>query len=146
MIDHEFIGKEYPPHKYEIGREKMREYARAAGDVKPIHVDEAAGRASKYGDIIATPSFAAVYDMLGAVDLFFDPEMEINFAMLVHGEQEFEWHGVAKPGDVMTVTGRVADIYEKGDLDFVVYEARAVNQDEELVCVGRATFVIRGGG
>ncbi len=146
MIDHKFIGKEYPPIKYEIGREKLKEYARAVGDMKPIHHDEKVGAASSYGDIIATPSFAAVYALLGARNLFFDPEIKINMAMLVHGEQEFEWYRPARPGDVMTVTGKITEIYEKKDLDFVVYEARAVNQEDELVCVARATFVIRGGG
>ena len=145
MIDHKYIGKEYPPDEYEIGREKMKEYARAVGDTSPYYHDRAFGAASEYGDNIAPPVFASVYNLLGAAKVFIDPELNLNFLMLVHGEQEFEWHKPVKPGDVLTTTGRIADIYEKGSNDFVVYEARSVNQDGELVTVGRATFVIRGG-
>lgn len=145
MIDQKFIGKEYPPTEYEIGREKIKEYARALGDMNPIYLDREAGAKSKYGDNIAVPNFAAVYNLMGCAEVFFDPELKLNMAMLVHGEQEFEFHTPAKPGDVMTTTGKIVDVYEKGGNDFIVYEARTLNQDGELVTVGRATFVIRGG-
>lgn len=145
MIDHEFIGKEYPPDIYEIGREKMKEYARAIQDDSPYYHDAEFGKKSTYGDNIAPPSFAAVYSLLGCAKLFFDPELKINFAMLVHGEQDFEWIKPVKPGDVITTIGKIVDIAEKGNNDVVTFEARAVNQDGELVTIGRATFVIRGG-
>lgn len=145
MIDHKFIGREYEPTVYEIGREKMREYARAVGDESTMIMDNEMGRASGYGDCIAPPVFASVYNLMGAAQLFFDPEVKLNMAMLVHGEQEFEFHKPVKPGDVITTTGRIADILEKGNNDLIVYEARSVNQDGELVTVGKATFVVRGG-
>jgi acyl dehydratase len=145
VIDHKFIGKEYEPTVYEIGREKMREYARAVGDQNSLIMDDDAGKAGKNGDCIAPPVFASVYNLMGAAQVFFDPEVKLNMAMLVHGEQEFEFHKPVVPGDVITTRGRIADILEKGNNDLVVYEARSVNQDGELVTVGRATFVIRGG-
>ena len=145
VIDHKFIGREYEPTVYEIGREKMREYARAVGDESPLIMDNEVGRASEYVDCIAPPAFASVYNLMGAAQLFFDPEVKLNMAMLVHGEQEFEFHKPVKPGDVITTKGRIVDIMEKGNNDLLVYEARSVNRDGELVTVGRATFVIRGG-
>jgi acyl dehydratase len=145
VIDHKYIGREYEPTVYEIGREKMREYARAVGDGSPLIMDNEVGRASGYDDCIAPPVFASVYNLMGAAQLFFDPEVKLNMAMLVHGEQEFEFHRPVKPGDVITTTGRIADIMEKGDNDLIVYEARSVNQDGELATVGKATFVVRGG-
>ena len=93
----------------------------------------------------APPNFAAVYNLMGCAQMFFDPELKLNMAMLVHGEQEFEFIGPVKPGDVITTTGKIVDIMEKGNNDLIVYEARSSNQDGELVTVGRATFVIRGG-
>ncbi|MDD5748633.1 MAG: MaoC family dehydratase N-terminal domain-containing protein [Actinomycetota bacterium] len=145
LIDHKFIGKEYEPDEYEIGREKMKEYANAVGDMNPYYHDKAFGKESKYKDNIAPPCFASVYNLLGCGKMFLDPELKINFAMLVHGEQEFEFVKPVKPGDLITTTGRIADIYEKGKNDFIVFEGRSTNQNGELVAVGRATFVIRGG-
>ena len=145
VIDHTFIDREYEPTEYEIGREKMREYARAVGDDNPLIMDNRAGKAGAYGDCIAPPVFASVYNLMGAAQVFLDPELKLNMAMLVHGEQEFEFHKPVKPGDVITTKGKIVDITEKGSNDLVVYEARSMNQDGELVTVGRATFVIRGG-
>ncbi|MFW6114027.1 MAG: FAS1-like dehydratase domain-containing protein [Actinomycetota bacterium] len=146
MIDHKWIGKTYGPMKYEIGREKIKEYASASKDSRPIFHDEEFAKDTKYGDIIAMPNFAAVYALRGAGMLLLDQEIKLNLAMLVHGAQEFEWFDVIKPYDVITETGKVADIYEKGNLDFIVYEGEATNQDGDLVCRSRATFIIRGGG
>lgn len=145
MIDHKFIGKEYPVTEYEIGREKMKEYASAINDSNPYYHDKEFGKKSSYGDNIAPPLFASVYNLMGCANMFFDPELALNFAMLVHGEQEFEWLKPIKPGDVIITTGKILDIAEKGNNDVVKYEARSKNQNGELVTIGRATFVIRGG-
>ena len=145
MIDQKFIGKEYPVTVYEIGREKMKEYAVAVGDMNPMYNDREVGKKSKYGDNIAPPNFAAVYNLMGCAQVFFDPELKLNMAMLVHGEQDFEFIKPVKPGDVITTTGKIVDIMAKGNNDLVVFEGRSVNQEGELVTVGRATFVIRGG-
>jgi acyl dehydratase len=145
VIDQKFVGKEYPVTVYEIGREKMKEYAIAVGDMNPMYQDREAGKSSRYGDNIAPPNFAAVYNLMGCAQMFFDPELKLNFAMLVHGEQEFEFLKPVKPGDVITTTGKIVDIMAKGSNDIIVFEARSKNQDGDLVTVGRATFVIRGG-
>ena len=145
MIDHKFIGKECAITEYEIGREKMKEYASAINDSNPYYHDKEFGKKSRYGDNIAPPLFASVYNLMGCANMFFDPELALNFAMLVHGEQEFEWLKPIKPGDIITTTGKILDIAEKGNNDVVKYEARSKNQDGELVTIGRATFVIRGG-
>lgn len=145
VIDKKFIAREYPAREYEIGREKMKEYAMAIGDMSPYYHDKEFGKRGKYGDNMAPPLFASVYNLMGAADVFFDPELKLNMAMLVHGEQEFEFHKPVKPGDLITTTGKIVDILQKGNNDLVVYEGRSLNQDGELVTVGRATFVIRGG-
>lgn len=145
VIDQKFVGKEYPVTVYEIGREKMKEYATAIGDTNPMYFDKDAGAKSSYGDNVAPPNFAAVYNLMGCAQMFFDPELKINFAMLVHGEQDFEFVKPVKPCDVITTTGRIAGIAQKGNNDVITFEARSTNQDGELVTIGRATFVIRGG-
>ena len=145
MIDSKLIGKEYPVTEYEIGREKMKEYAVAIGDMNPMYQDREAGKKSEYGDNIAPPSFAAVYNLMGCAQMFFDPELKLNMGMLVHGEQDFEFVKPVKPGDFITTTGKIVDIAAKGNNDVIQFEARSTNQDGELVTIGRATFVIRGG-
>jgi len=146
MVDHKWIGKTYGPLRYEVGREKMKEYAYAAKDPRDIYVNEEFAAQTKYGDIISMPNFAATWGLRGAGHLLVDPEVKLNLIMLVHGAQEFEWFDVVKPGDVLTETGKIADIYEKGNLDFVIYENEVRNQRGDLVMKGKSTFIITGGG
>jgi acyl dehydratase len=145
LIDHKFIGRQYPETVYEIGREKMKEYAFAINDHNPYYVEKEFGQKSRYDENIAPPLFASVYNLMGCANMFMDPELKINYAMLVHGEQEFEWLKPVRPGDIITTTGKIVDIAEKGNNDVITFEARSTNQDGELVTVGTATFVIRGG-
>lgn len=147
-VNPKYIGKTYPPIIYEIGKEKIKEYALATGDLNPFYTNEEEAKKSKYGGIVAMPQFAVVYarELLGKALL--DPELALNLPMLVHGEQEFEYYQVVKPGDVITTVGKVANIYQKqgraGSLDFVVLESESKNQNGELVSKGKWTFVIRG--
>ncbi len=143
MVDPKFIGKTYKPVKYEVGLEKIKEYAIAIMDTNPLYVDEEAAKKSKYGGIIAPPTFAVVYTKDAIGQLLFDKEMALNFPMLVHGEQEFEFYDVVRPGDVIWTECKVANIFEKdGNKDFVVGETIS-KRDGKVVCKGLFTFIIR---
>ena len=89
------IGKEYPASAhYEVGREKIRDFATAIGDFNPIYHDEAAAKAAGYDDIIAPPTFLTTLGFKFGPQVVGDPELGLNYAMVVHGEQEFEiWSG-----------------------------------------------------
>src|SRR3954471_21366496 len=98
------IGKKYEPAPYAVGREKVREYARAVGETNPVHLDLEAARAAGYADLVAPPMFAVVYAMPSLAPAMFDPEVGIDFARLVHGGQEFAWGELVLAGDEITTT------------------------------------------
>lgn len=142
-VDAKFTGREYGPLTYEIGREKIREYAKAIKNEDPHYMDEDFAKNTKYGGIIAPPTFAVVYAGMLAEPFFFDKELDLNLFMLVHGEQEFEFFEVVRPGDVITSGGKIINIENKEKLDVVTLEGNSVNQDGKLVCKTVFTFVIR---
>ncbi|MEW6079534.1 MAG: MaoC family dehydratase N-terminal domain-containing protein [Thermodesulfobacteriota bacterium] len=142
-LDKKFIGRKYGPVTYEIGREKIAEYAMAIKNPDPHYVDEAFARKTPYGDIIAPPTFAVVYAGKLIVPFFFDSELNLNLAMLVHGEQEFEFHEIVRPRDVITTMGEITGIVNKEKLDVVTICGESRNQDNVLVCTAKFTFVIR---
>ena len=79
-VNAEAIGKTYPPFEYEVGKEKIGEYARAVGEDNPVYFDRAAAREAGFRDVVAPPMFAVVYSW-GAVALpAVDPEVDLNFA------------------------------------------------------------------
>lgn len=142
-IDHAYIGREYPPIYYEVGREKIREYARAVGDLNPLYLDDEVGRNGPFGDIIAPPAMASQFTLLPSDQLFTDPTLGVDYQMLVHAEQEYHFCAPVRPGDVLVVKGRIKDIYEKRTLQFLIWETEVVNQRGENVVTGTATMVIR---
>lgn len=140
------IGKTYAPVDYAVGREKIREYAEAIGETNPLHHDLARARAAGYADLVAPPMFAVVYCARAFLPVLFDPALQIDFAHLVHGSQEFRWDGpVVVAGDEITTTATVADVYERtGDLRFYVLGTESVNQRGEVVCTGVWQNIVRG--
>ena len=138
------IGKTYEPVVYAVGREKIREYARAVGETNPVHVDVQAARAAGYADVVAPPMFAVVYSAPSVGPLIFDPEIELNFAMMVHGAQQFEWGPVVVAGDEVTTTTTVKDISEADGRGYYVFESVSSNQRGEQVCRGTWTNIVRG--
>jgi len=142
-LDKNFIGKKYGPVTYEVGREKIAEYALAIKNEDPHYLDENFARTTAYGGIIAPPTFAVVYAGKLMGPFFLDSELNLNFAMLVHGEQSFEFHEVVRPGDVITTEGEITNITNKEKLDVVIVKGESRNQDNVPVCTAVFTFVIR---
>jgi len=139
------IGKRYEPVTYAVGREKIREYASAVGETNPLHFDLDAARAAGYDDLVAPPMFAVVYAARAVGPGIFDPEVGINFAMMVHAGQEFVWGPVVVGGDEITTTATVKDISDRGGMAFFVFESESDNQRGERVCTGTWTQIVRGG-
>jgi acyl dehydratase len=138
------VGKTYDPVVYAVGREKIREYASAVGETNPVHFDVEAARAAGYADVVAPPMFAVVYAGRAVGPAIFDPDVGLNFAMMVHGAQEFRWSTVVVGGDEITTTATVKDISERGGMAFYVFESVSKNQREETTCVGTWTNIVRG--
>jgi len=142
-VDAKFTGRVYGPLTYEIGKEKIREYAKAIKNEDPHYMDEDFAKNTKYGGIIAPPTFAVVYAGMLVEPFFLDKELDLNLFMLVHGEQEFEFYDVVRAGDVITSKGEITHIENKEKLDVVTLVGKSVNQDGTMVCKAVFTFVIR---
>lgn len=138
------LGKAYPPGVYAVGREKIREYSAAVGETNPLHLDPEAARAAGYADVVAPPMFAVVYSAPVMGPAVLDPEVGMNWMMMVHGSQEFVWGPPVVAGDEITTTVSVRDINERGGMAFYVFESASDNQRGERVCTGTWTNIVRG--
>ena len=138
------IGKRFPPFEYEVGKEKIAEYARAVGEDNPVYFDRDKAKEAGFRDVPAPPMFAVVYSSGAMGPAIFDPDVGINFAMMVHGGQEFAWGEPVCAGDVITTEVSVKDISEKGGMGFYVFESVSRNQDGQEVVRGTWTNIVRG--
>lgn len=138
------VGKAYAPTLYAVGREKVKEFALATGETNPLHLDHEAARAAGYADVVAPPMFVSVFTGAAMGPVLFDPELGINFALLVHAGQEFTWGPLVVAGDEIETTVSVSSIEERAGNGFFVFESVSTNQDGDVVCVGTWTNVVRG--
>lgn len=135
------IGKATKPYTFEVEKGQIRRFANAIGEVKTIHRDEDDARASGYSSLVATPTFVAALSNTGVLY----ETLDIDQSNTMHAEEEYEFFRPVVAGDRITVTHRVADIYDKdspnGKLVFVVIETRGGDNRDKLVFKGRRVLV-----
>ena len=143
-VDTEKVGQSYDPAEFEVDAERIRKYADAVGEDNPVYFDREQARAAGFRDVAAPPMFAVVYSGGAVGPAVLDPDVGINFAMMVHGSQEFEWGEPVCSGDVISTVTSVKDISEKGGMGFYVFETVSTNQDGQEVARGTWTNIVRG--
>ncbi len=147
MVEKSAIGKEYPPFVYDVEKVKIKELGEAIEDSNPLYRDEEAARSSKHGALIAPPTFPTLFrsEDWGMMDMLND--LKVDIAKLLHGEQEYEYFRLIKPGDKLTCTTKIKDIFTKegksGTMDMVTTETDCVDQKGQLVVRARALLVVR---
>jgi acyl dehydratase len=142
------IGRVLSSGSATVTAESIAAFARALGDENPLYVDADAARRGPFGTLVAPPTYPIAFmtqAMAGGMDTFL--ELGLDFMTLVHGEQEFEYVRPIRAGETLTLTGRIADIYEKsgssGILDFVVLETEARAAAGEPVFFSRNVLISR---
>jgi acyl dehydratase len=138
-------GKTYPAFEYEVGREKIREYANAVGESNPVYHDPEAAREAGFRNVVAPPMFCVVYSAGAMRPAILDPELGINLMLMVHGSQEFEWDEPVMAGDVITTEAEIKEIFEKNGMKFYVFESESKNQDGLATVKGTWTNIVRAG-
>jgi acyl dehydratase len=145
-INRDYMGKTFPPSEpYEISRVKLAEFADAIGDRNPVYRDREAAQAAGFRDVIAPPTFPIVITMASSGQALADPGLNLNYAMVVHGEQRFEYVRPLMAGDVVTAQVTIADIRDAGRNSMMTTTTRVTTVDGEHVCTAHSTLVERGG-
>ena len=142
----ENVGKRWDGFTYEVGLEKIREYANAIGEGSPVHHDRGAATDAGFRDVVAPPMFCVVFSAGAMGPAIFDPDVGMDFARMLHGSQEFVWGEPVCAGDVVTTDVEWKDYSEKDDgKKFFVFESVSRNQDGDEVVRGTWTNIVRGG-
>ncbi|GGK78926.1 UPF0336 protein [Sphaerisporangium melleum] len=145
-LNRDFVGRTYPAAgTYEVARVKIKEFAAAIGDDNPIYRDPEAARAAGHPDVIAPPTFPIVFTLSGAAEALADPEFGLNFAMVVHGEQRFEYTRPIYAGDELKCTSTISEIRSVGRNELVTVTSDVTTVQGEPVCRTHNLLIERGG-
>src|ERR1700749_4971239 len=141
----DFVGRTFPATKpYEVSRVKIAEFADAIGDPSPVYRDRDAAVAAGYPDVIAPPTFPIVVTMAASGSAVADPELGINYALVVHGEQRFEYTRPLHAGDVVTAQSTIESIREVGSNTLLNTRTDLQTVAGEHVCTAFSIIVERG--
>jgi len=144
-VNKDYAGRTFPASEpYEVSRVKIAEFADAIGDPSPLYRDREAARAAGHPDVIAPPTFAIVLSMASSGRAMADPGLGLNYAMVVHGEQRFEYARPIVAGDVLTATSTISDIKEAGRNALLSTRTDIRTASGEHVCSAYSTLVERG--
>jgi acyl dehydratase len=144
MVNPEIQGKRYPrTPSYLVGREKVREFARAvmAG---PDSLDLEVAKANGHADLVVPPTFPVVIQEQSLALVLSDPQAQIDFSRVVHGDQRFVYQRPIVAGDELTSELTVASVKSLGGNHMVTFETEIFDLKDDLVCTAISTLVVRG--
>ncbi|MCA0379499.1 MAG: MaoC family dehydratase N-terminal domain-containing protein [Actinobacteria bacterium] len=144
MVNVEIQGKVYPPTApYLVGREKVREFARAVLSEAPLHHDPEAARAAGYPDVVAPPTFAIVVQDSTLQQLLADEEAAVDFSRVVHGDQRFTYTRPIVAGDELTGVMTVTSVKQLGGNSMVTSSTEISDASGAHVVTAISTLVVR---
>jgi len=146
-LDPSYIGRVYPPTApYEVGREKIREFANAVRATDPVHRDLAEAKARGYADLVAPPTFPIVFTLAAGRQIIDDPELAIDYSRVVHGQQRFRYARPVHAGDKLTCVCVIEDLVTRGGHDFLTTRTEVATVAGEPVVTVWSKLVVRGEG
>jgi acyl dehydratase len=145
MVNPAIEGKIYPrTSSYLVGREKIREFAKAVFSNDPANLDLEAAKKLGYQDLIAPPTFAVVIQERSLTQVITDKEAALDFSRVVHGDQRFIHVRPICAGDELTSELKVASVKQLAGNSMVSFETQIFDAKQELVCTAISTLVVRG--
>ena len=140
-----FAGRVFGPGEpYEVSRVKIADFADAIGEQSELCRNREAAIKAGYPDVIAPPTFAVVISMASAGEVNADPELGLDYSMVVHSDQSFSYSRPLHAGDVVVATTTVDSIKSVGSMSMLITSTEIVTVDGEHVCTARSTLVERG--
>ncbi len=133
MITDAHAGRRYPPTApYAISAAKIAEFARALGDDNSAYAGD---------NPVAPPTFAAVLSAPAWQQMFDDPELELEVASIVHGDQRFDYRDPLRAGDVVTATLIIDKVRVRAGSEIISSSVVIVDATGTELCSAAATFV-----
>jgi acyl dehydratase len=132
-ISEAHAGRRYPPTaRYPISAAKIAEFARALGDDNPAYAGDAP---------LAPPTFAAVVSAPAWQQMFDDPELELDLASIVHGDQRFDYRDPLRAGDVVSATLTIDKVRVRAGSEIISSSVLVAGEDGMERLTALATFV-----
>ncbi len=140
MLYEEFVGRRSEPVRNVVERDAVRLFAGAIANPSPLYRDEEVAKRSRYGRLLAPPTFPRTFDY-GRIE-----GLELPPAGLIHGEFRISYRRPILVGDELLCHLTLKDSYDKrgrrGLLGFLLFERTGEDQEGNLVFTTNDTVVV----
>ena len=140
MLYAEFVGSHSEPVRNLVERGAVRRFAEAIADPSPLYVDEEVAVKSRYGNLLAPPTFPRTFDY-GRIE-----GLDLPSAGLIHGEFRISYERPLLVGEELMCSMQLKDSYDKegrrGLLGFLVFERTGESLDGERVFTTNDVVVV----
>lgn len=145
-VNPELVGRDFPPTTpYLVGREKVREFARAVFADDPQHIDPTAAQALGYADVVAPPTFAIVVTDATLQQLLGEPDSGIVLQNVLHAEQRFRYTRPIVAGDELTAKLSVTGIRAMGAAAMVTSQSEITDAAGDHVVTTTSVLLVGEG-
>jgi acyl dehydratase len=142
-VNPDIVGRVFPPTApYLVGREKVREFARAVFADDPQFSDPEAARALGYADVVAPPTFAIVVAEQTLQQLLSEPDSGIELSRTLHAEQRFRYSRPIVAGDALTARMSVSGIRALGGNAMVTSDTEITDAAGNHVVTATSVLVV----
>jgi len=124
-------GKTLPSVVREITQETINLYAEASGDFNPIHIDESFAAQTPLGGTIAHGMLILAYVSEMMMQAF-------GLSWASGGKLSVRFKAPARPGDTVTVSGKIDSIEHKNNILYANCSLECCNQKNETIVIGGA--------
>jgi acyl dehydratase len=131
--DDSFVGRALPTTgPYQIGREKVREFATAIGDTSPLCHDLEVARAAGHRDVLAPPTFTTTFTMPLIEAFLKDPAFGWDYTRMVHGDQRIVFHRPIVAGDELFTTIHVDSLTTRAGSHMLTLRCEVATAEEPV--------------
>jgi len=146
VVDQSLVGRTLPATApYQVGRQKVTEFALAIGEGDSVCLDVDAARAAGHPDVVAPPTFTIAF-VLPAIEAFLrDPEVGWDYAHMVHAEQSISLHRPVHAGDELATTIHVDDLRTRAGSHMLTLRCEVADTAGAAVATCKAVLVTQAG-
>jgi acyl dehydratase len=129
------------PDTFVVGREHVRQYARAVKSTDPATIDEAAAKELGHDSLIAPLTFASIFAVMIQNHFFAHVDVGLESMQIVQVDQKFLFHRPIRVGDSLTGTMHIESVVERFGADIVTTRNVCAEEDGTIVMEAFTTLM-----
>ncbi|CAN5670898.1 (3R)-hydroxyacyl-ACP dehydratase subunit HadC [soil metagenome] len=129
------------PDTFVVGREQVRQYAKAVKSAHPVSLEKAAAAELGHEDIIAPLTFASIFAIQIQNHFFANVDVGMETMQIVQVDQKFFFHRPIRVGDALTGTMYIESVEERFGADIVVTRNVCAEEDGTVVMEAYTTLM-----